>query len=96
MWTNLLTFVEVPELVNTINKYGVFEGELPPYILVGSIIGPKNKYISGILCFAGNEFHAHLIAKQIKKFGMVEVRKTSGIDFLNSFEEILKELKHAF
>lgn len=95
MWSQTITFIEVPELAEAIEKYGVFEGPLPPYVLIGTVEFPNSKYgRTGVMAFANNEFHANLLKKIFNKYGHVGIEKTKShpdgetfsLDFIQKFD----------
>jgi hypothetical protein len=65
----------IPELSEIIGKYGCRLIDRPPYVLVGqynSASGP----ITGIVAAAMNEFHAHILRREINKNGVVVIENS--------------------
>lgn len=66
----------IPELRETIVQYGCKLSEKPPYVLLGQYNSKAKGPTLGILCAANNEFHAHLLRREICKSGYCEIQKT--------------------
>lgn len=83
------------EVTEAIEKYGVSEGNLPPYVLVGI-----DKFI-GIICFMNNEFHANLLKKIITDnggevfLGQTETHPDGSTYAIRDSEEIHRDIDGA-
>jgi hypothetical protein len=89
--------MDLPDIAEAIEQYGIFDGPLPPYVLVGTIEMPDHTYgLTGVMCFAGNEFHANLLKKKFSKYGFVIIEKTNShpdgetvsLDSLREFDKM--------
>ena len=66
----------IPELTGVIDKYGCKFSDKPGYVLVGQFNSKTRGPLMGILCVADNEFHAHLLRREINKCGDCDVERT--------------------
>jgi len=67
----------IPELKEVITKYGCGLGRGgPPYVVVGQYFSKASGPIGGILAAAQNEFHAHVIMREVNKNGSAVVHRT--------------------
>jgi hypothetical protein len=66
----------IPELRETIVRYGTKLSKKPPYILLGQYNSKEVGPTMGILAAADNEFHAHFLCKEIRKNGYCDIQRT--------------------
>lgn len=66
----------IPELRDTIVRYGTRLSEKPAFVLLGQYNSKEVGPTMGILAATTNEFHAHLLAKEIRKNGYCDVQRT--------------------
>jgi len=68
--------IAIPELEGLIAKFGCRMRDNPLYVIIGryhsEALGPR----MGILAGASNEFHAHLLHREISKGGHCQIRGT--------------------
>jgi len=57
------------ELRELLRKYGCSLRKEPTYIILGTFIPEKGRRFMGILAGVDNEFHTHLIAREVRKTG---------------------------
>jgi len=96
MWSQTVSLIELPELAELVERYGIFDGPTPPYVLVGTLELKRGKHLTGVLCFAGNEFHSRLLAKKMSKYGTVQIERTKShpegetfsIDAVENFDKM--------
>jgi len=96
MWSQTVSLITLPDLAELVERYGVFDGPMPPFVLVGTLELKSKKYLTGVLCFVGNEFHAHLLAKKMEKYGTVQIERTDthpdgatfSIDAIKDFDRM--------
>lgn len=65
-----------PEVQEKVKKYGCLLKNNPPYIIFGHYKSQIFGSVKGILAGAQNEFYAHILCKEFKKNGKVEIRRT--------------------
>lgn len=78
MWTQTVSLIDLPDVAELVERYGVFDGPLPKFVLVGTLELKPGKHLTGVLCFADNEFHAHLLAKKMGQHGSVQIERTKS------------------
>jgi hypothetical protein len=78
MWSQTVSLIDLPDIAELVERYGIFDGAMPPYVLVGTIKLSAKKCLTGIICFVDNEFHAHLLLKKLSKYGMVNIEQTDS------------------
>jgi len=78
MWTQTVSLIDLPEVAELVERYGVFDGPMPRFVLVGTLELKPGKHLTGVLCFVDNEFHAHLLAKKMAKHGSVQIEHTEA------------------
>jgi len=66
----------IPELKNLLSKYGVALSASPAYVLVGQYNSKEIGTVMGILAAANNEFHAHLLRREIRKSGLCDIEQS--------------------
>jgi len=66
----------IPELKETITKFGCKLNDSPPYVIVGQYKSQSRGTVMGILAASQNQFHAHIIRREVNKNGKAEVYQT--------------------
>lgn len=66
----------IPELQEVIVRYGCRLSDKPGYVLLGQFNSAKLGPTMGILAAANNEFHAHILRREIRKGGYCDIEKT--------------------
>jgi hypothetical protein len=66
----------VPELESVILNFGCNISENPPYVLVGHYKSQEVGLVKGIIAGATNEFHAHILRREIRKNGCCDIEVT--------------------
>jgi hypothetical protein len=71
------TGTKIPELSPLIKKYGCGLGSRPKYVIVGEFYSEEGNFVArGILAASTNEFHAHILRREISKNGQADVYQT--------------------
>jgi len=65
-----------PEIKPWVEKYGCSLNDEPPFVLLGHYNSKALGPVMGILAAANNEFHAHIIRRELNNNGNVEVMRT--------------------
>ncbi len=66
----------IPELESVIRRYGTRLSAHPPYVLIGTYRSQVAGHVMGILAAASNEFHAHLLRRELNRNGHVSIECT--------------------
>jgi hypothetical protein len=71
----------VPELQDCLRRYGAVSPESAPYVVIGVVRTPAG-LVGGLLAFADNEIHAHVLKRELgrhgePRFGGVGVKRTA-------------------
>lgn len=66
----------IPELRETIMRYGCRLSEKPQFVIVGQYNSREIGPIMGILAAANNEFHAHILRREFRKNGNCDIEIT--------------------
>lgn len=65
-----------PEIKPWVEKYGCQLSENPPFILLGHYTSKALGPVMGILAATNNEFHAHILRRELNKNGTVEIMRS--------------------
>ena len=88
----------IPELVELIDKFGITLGEQPHFVIVGKYKSKAIGSVMGIIAAANNEFHAHLLKREISKNGVVTIERSEyhpdGCTFsIQAYYKKIREMK---
>jgi len=76
-WTEYLSYIDSPNIRSVVERYGVVGKTLQPYAIIGTI-EVNDGYVSGILGFTSNEFYAHILKRELSKYGYVSLERTEA------------------
>jgi len=66
----------IPEIRPFIERYGCRLSDNPPFVLLGQYNSKEIGLVMGVLAAANNEFHAHILRRELRKAGTVDIERT--------------------
>lgn len=84
----------IPELREFVEKYGADLKDNPPYVLLGKYKSKDIGLVMGVLAAATNEFHAHILRREIRKGGHCEIKTTEYFPGKSTFSIKLYKEKY--
>lgn len=84
----------IPELRVFVEKYGADLKDNPPYILLGKYQSKGIGLVMGVLAAATNEFHAHILRREIRKGGHCEIKTTEFFSGKSTFSIAMYKEKY--
>lgn len=84
----------IPELREFVEKYGANLKDNPPYVLLGKYQSKGIGLVMGVLAATTNEFHAHILRREIRKNGHCEIKTTEFFPGKSTFSIALYREKY--
>ena len=66
----------IPELRSFIAKYGCRLSDNPAFVILGQYNSKEIGPVMGVLAAANNEFHAHILRREVRKHGRCDIEHT--------------------